>query len=47
MKQTDPFQELAKKAYLNDSHEDGMLDLIMGASCLGLCVFLAPATLSF
>ena len=46
MKQTDPFQELAKKAYLN-YHEDGILDLIMGASCLGIAAFFGTGNIVF
>jgi len=46
MKQTDPFKELAKKAYLN-YHEDGILDLIMGASCLGIAAFFGTGNIVF
>jgi hypothetical protein len=46
MKQTDQFKELAKKAYLN-YHEDGVLDLIMGASCLGIAAFFGTGNIVF
>ena len=46
MKQNDQFKELAKKAYLN-YHEDGVLDLIMGASCLGIAAFFGTGNIVF
>ena len=46
MKQDNAFRELEKKAYLN-YHEDGVLDLIMGTSCLGIALFFATGNVVF
>ena len=46
MNQDNQFKELAKKAYLN-YHEDGIVDLIMGTSCLGVALFFATSSIVF
>ena len=46
MNQNDQLKELAKKAYLN-YHEDGIIDFIMGTSCLGAALFFATSSIVF
>lgn len=46
MKENNQFKQLAKKAYLN-YHEDGIVDLIMGTSCLGAALFFATGSVVF
>jgi hypothetical protein len=46
MKANDQLKELEKKAYLS-YHEDGIVDLIMGISCLGAALFFATSSVVF